>query len=179
MARYLILAMECPLCGTNIALDSQSTQVCCPGCGNEIPLRDRLCPYCGAYHNKTATSCQKCGLEMTRRCPQCGALNWVGDEECGECGATLDMVALLTGQLTTTDRLDQQMADARQIKDLEETASAARMERMLEKEAVRQAEIRLRIQEQKEQERKALTAAGIIAGIVLIFLLVSVLAGWF
>jgi predicted RNA-binding Zn-ribbon protein involved in translation (DUF1610 family) len=55
MARYLILAMECPLCGTNINLDSQSAQVRCPGCGNEIPLRDRLCPYCGAYHNKTAS----------------------------------------------------------------------------------------------------------------------------
>lgn len=179
MARYLILAMECPLCGTSIDLDSQAAQVCCPGCGNEIPLRDRLCPYCGAYHNKVVTSCQKCGLGMTRRCSQCGASNWVGDEECGECGTTLDMVALLTGQLTTTDRLDQQMAEAWQIKDLEEAASAARMERMLAKEAARQTEIRHRIQEQKEQERKVLTAAGIIAGIFLIFLLVSVLAGWF
>ena len=171
--------MECPVCGASIELDSQAAQVRCPGCGNEILLRDHLCPYCGAYHNKVVTSCQKCGLEMTRRRSQCGASNWVGGEHCRECGTTLDMVALLTGQLTTADRLNQQMAEAQQLKDLEETASAERMERMLAEEAARQAEIRRQIQEQKERERKTLIAAGIIAGIVLIFLLVSVLAGWF
>lgn len=179
MARYLVQTMECPLCGASIDLDSQAAQVRCPGCGNEILLRNHLCPYCGTYHNKVVTSCQKCGLEMTRRCSQCGALNWVGDEKCGECGTALDMIALLTGQLTTADRLDQQMAEARQIKDLEETASAARMERMLAEETARQAEIRRQIQEQKERERKTLIAAGIIAGSVLIFLLISMLAGWF
>ena len=171
--------MECPVCGASIELDSQAAQVRCPGCGNEILLRDHLCPYCGTYHNKVVTSCQKCGLEMTRRCSQCGALNWVGDEKCGECGATLDMIALLTGQLTTADRLNQQMAEAQQLKDLEETASAERMERMLAEEAARQTKIRRQMQEQKERERKVLTAAGIIAGIVLISLLVSVLSGWF
>ena len=175
MTRYLIPEMTCPVCGTSIDLDNDTVDVTCPGCEATLHLRDRLCPECGTYHSQPPASCSNCGLGMTARCPQCSAQNWTGDTVCQSCGARLDLIARLTAQADTTQRLQDQMKRAQAIKAKEEAASNARLARMLEEEQAEREALRRRLEAQKAQERKILTIVAVATGILVLMVIVYAL----
>ena len=173
--RYLIANLECPVCGEEIALDTQTAQVQCPNCQSQFSLRGHLCPNCGHYHNKSVSVCVQCDRPLELRCPECGAYNWSGDEVCQQCGASIDLLTRLLKQTDTIERLQQQMTDSRRIKEQEAASSNARMERMLAEERADIEALRRRQLEQQEMERKLLRAMGLITGVVLVIFIVYML----
>ncbi len=145
-----------------------------------------VCPYCDTYNEQTRESsradfCRKCGVALTRRCSHCDTVNWIDDEHCVQCGAALDILEWIVRRdnLGVAGRLNAQMDEARQIKEIETAASQTRMERMLAEEREMREALRLRLIEQKAQEKKALTIVLSIAGvIVLIIVIVTLVVGF-
>jgi len=78
--------------------------------------------------------------------------------------------------LGVAGRLNEQMDEAGQIKAVETAASQARMERMLAEEREMREALRLRLIEQKAQEKKALTIAlYVVGGLLLIILIIALI----
>ena len=175
MTRYLIPEMRCPVCDKGIELNSDVVDVTCLQCQTTLHLRDRLCPNCGTYHSQPPASCSNCGLGMTARCPSCNVPNWTGDEICQQCGADLDLIARLTAQASTAERLHVQMNRAHAIKAQEEAASNARLAHMLEEEKAEREALRRRLEAQQAQEQKMLKIVIIGAGLLLVILIVYAL----
>lgn len=174
--RYLIDKLACPICGEEIPLSAQTVHVQCPGCQNQFSLRGHLCPDCGHYHNQKVHVCEQCDRPLRLRCPECNAYNWSAEANCQQCGASLDLVTRLIKSADTNERLQQQMANSRQLKEQELASSNARMERMLAEERADIAALRKRQLEQKEAERKMLRLIAVIAGAVLIAFIIYMLA---
>ncbi len=137
----------------------------------------RVCPYCETLNEQDAGFCRKCGVALTRRCPHCDTVNWIDDEQCIQCGAALDILELIIRRdnLGVAGRLNEQMDEAGQIKATESAASQARMERMLAEEHEMREALRLRLIEQRAQEKKALTIVVSVAGVVLLIILIMAL----
>ena len=136
-----------------------------------------ICPYCETHNDQEADFCRKCGVALTRRCSHCDTVNWIDDEHCTQCGAALDILEWIVRRdnLGVAGRLNEQMDEAGQIKAVETAASQARMERMLEEERQMREALRLRLIEQRAQEKKALTIVLSIAGVVLLIILIVAL----
>lgn len=139
-----------------------------------------VCPYCETDNDQDAGFCRKCGVALTRRCSHCDTVNWIDDEHCAQCGAALDILEWIIRRdnLGVAGRLNEQMDEAGQIKAVETTASQARMERMLAEEREMREALRLRLIEQRAQEKKALTIVLSVAGaLLLIILIVALITG--
>ncbi|MFN2284062.1 MAG: double zinc ribbon domain-containing protein [Anaerolineae bacterium] len=139
-----------------------------------------VCPYCDTLNEQSAGFCRKCGVALTRRCSHCDTVNWIDDEHCAQCGAALDILEWIMRRdnLGVAGRLNEQMDEAGQIKAAETAASQARMERMLAEEREMREALRLRLIEQKEQEKKTLTIVLSVAGVLfLIMLIVALIVG--
>ncbi|GEM_PF-2047114 len=136
-----------------------------------------VCPYCETLNDQDASFCRKCGVALTRHCPYCDTVNWIDDEHCVQCGAALDILEWIIRRdnLGVAGRLNEQMDAAGQIKAVETAASQARMERMLEEEREMREALRLRLIEQKAQEKKVLTIVLSIAGVLLFVMLIVAL----
>jgi len=136
-----------------------------------------VCPYCETPNDQDASFCRKCGVTLTQRCPHCNTVNWIDDEHCVQCGATLGVLEWIIRRdnLGVAGRLNEQMDEAGQIKANETAASQARMERMLAEEREMREALRLRLIEQRAQEKKALTIVLSVAGVVLLIILITAL----
>jgi hypothetical protein len=136
-----------------------------------------ICPYCNTHNEPSAGFCRKCGVALTRRCSHCDTVNWSDDEHCIHCGAALDIIEWIVRRdnLGVAGRLHEQMADAEQIQALESAASQARMERMLAEERAMREALRLRLIEQRAQEKKTLTIVLAVTGVVLFIILIVTL----
>lgn len=140
-----------------------------------------ICPYCETLNDQDASFCRKCGVALTRHCPHCDTVNWIDDEHCVQCGAALDILEWIIRRdnLGVAGRLNEQMDAAGQIKAVETAASQARMERMLAEEREMREALRLRLIEQRAQEKKTLTIVLSIAGVlVLIIVIVALVVGF-
>jgi hypothetical protein len=136
-----------------------------------------VCPYCETQNDQDAGFCRKCGVALTRRCSHCNTVNWIDDEHCVQCGAALDILEWIVRRdnLGVAGRLNQQMDEAGQLKVVETAASQARMERMLAEEREMHEALRLRLIEQRAQEKKTLTIVLSVAGGVLLIMLIVAL----
>jgi hypothetical protein len=162
--------INCPFCHVKTQLATKSAILTCTNCSRQISLAGHLCPYCSAYQIEETSTCLDCGETLSIICRQCGTSNWSGSEYCSKCGYEIDTTSsvISSAYLTTAERLNRQMAEARDLKKQEELASRDRMAEMMAAEETRQEEIRLRINDQKEQERWLLI---IMFGAVSLFLL--------
>jgi hypothetical protein len=136
-----------------------------------------VCPYCDTLNEQSASFCRKCGVALTRRCSHCDTVNWIDDDHCVQCGAALDLLEWIVRRdnLGVAGRLNEQMNEAGQIKAVETAASQARMERMLAEEREMREALRLRLIEQRAQEKKTLMIVLSIAGVVLLIILIIAL----
>jgi ribosomal protein L40E len=136
-----------------------------------------VCPYCETQNEREASFCRKCGVALTRRCSHCDTVNWIDDEHCVKCGAALDILEWIIQRdnLGVAGRLNEQMDGAGHLKDVETAASQARMERMLAEEREMREALRLRLIEQRAQEKKTLTIVLSIAGVLLLIMLIVAL----
>lgn len=140
-----------------------------------------VCPYCDTLNEQSASFCRKCGVALTRRCSYCDTVNWIDNEHCTQCGAALDILEWIIQRdnLGVAGRLNVQMDEAGEIQAVETAASQARMERMLAEEREMREALRLRLIEQKAQEKKALTIVLYVAGaLMLIILIVALITGF-
>lgn len=136
-----------------------------------------VCPYCDTLNEQATSFCRNCGVALTRRCSHCDTVNWIDDEQCTQCGAALDILEWIVRRdnLGVAGRLYEQMDDAGQIQAVETAASRTRMERMLAEEREMREALRLRLIEQRAQEKKTLTIVLSIAGALLFFILIVAL----
>jgi hypothetical protein len=136
-----------------------------------------ICLYCNTPTEPSADFCRKCGVALTRRCSHCDTVNRPADESCTHCGAALDIIERIVRRdnLGVAGRFYRQMDDAEQIQALETAASQARMERMLAEEREMHEALRLRLIEQRAQEKKMLMMVLSIAGVVLFIILIAAL----
>lgn len=173
------LEIPCPDCASRLVVNPadltlEEPHQDCKVCGSIILLAGHLCPNCHTYHDEEALVCVECGTTLARVCRSCHATNWSGLDICTACGEDLDILTLIsnTSGETTSDRLHRQMAEASQIKEIEETASQKRMAELLAIERARQAEIRQRQAKQKEQEKQLLIVVFAAVALFLLALIV-------
>jgi uncharacterized membrane protein len=174
MSSELAQQIACPECHGPIAIDQPGRYVTCDICGRHLLLPGHLCPNCSCYSEIEQALCSQCGVVLNRICPECATANWAGNENCLECGAPLDILDVLgrQGSQATVRRLNQQMSESQRIKEIEQSASEKRMAELLAIEEARQAEIKRRIQKQKEQERQLFILVFAAVTLFLIVLLI-------
>jgi len=167
--------IACPNCLNPIDIREHGQHVTCDACHSQFVLSGHICPHCNAYHNEEQAFCRECGEAMTRTCQKCHTINWAGDEYCKQCGAALDIFQLLHihHSQATSGRLDEQMRNARALKEKELADSERRMEAMLVAERQRLMEKARRRQEQSKRDQYII-AGIILAAIFTIFLILIV-----
>lgn len=155
-------SIQCPHCASPVEIFEQDEMVLCLGCHQQINLTNHLCPGCHHYHAEKTAVCGECGQTINRVCRHCQAINWAGNEFCQGCGRPLDIFELMVSHSdkATPDRLDRQMKEAQRYKKTEEEASRKRMAEFQAIEDERQAELQMRLQEKRRQERAMLVFAG-------------------
>lgn len=176
MTNELLTEVACPNCRNPIDVREHGRHVTCDACGSQFILRGHLCPNCSTYNEQEASVCGQCGTALSRICRKCQTRNWAGDEYCRQCHEAMDILDFVAGNyaMKTSDRLLEQRHRAREIQEVEELASNRRMEELMAIENARQAEVRRRLQRQKQQERKLFVLMGL--GITL-FLIVLIFYG--
>jgi uncharacterized protein YbaR (Trm112 family) len=172
MTNELLTEVACPNCRNPIDVREHGRHVTCDACSSQFILRGHLCPNCSTYNEQEAPVCGQCGTALTRICRKCNTVNWTGDEYCRQCNNAMDILDLIAGNyaMKTSDRLLEQRHRAREIQEIEELASSHRMEELMAIESARQAEVRRRIQRQKQQERKLFILMGLAIGLFVIVL---------
>ncbi|MCI0578618.1 MAG: zinc ribbon domain-containing protein [Chloroflexi bacterium] len=175
MSDEIFQEVACPNCRNPLDVrQGHGKHITCDACGSEFLLRGHLCPNCSAYSNAEQSICGQCGMALTRICGKCRTPNWAGDEYCVQCGSPMDILDILKRQYThsTAERLTDQMAEARRLKEIEELASERRMAELMAIEEQRQIELRRRLAQQKQQERTLLV---LVFGAIALFLVVLVI----
>ncbi|MFZ0548472.1 MAG: zinc ribbon domain-containing protein [Candidatus Promineifilaceae bacterium] len=177
MTNELLTEVACPNCRNPIDIREHGRHITCDACGSQFILRGHLCPNCNTYNEDEASICGHCGTALTRICRKCNTKNWAGDEYCRECGNAMDILDFISGNYATktADRLLEQRQRAKAIQEIEEQDSNRRMGELMAIEEARQAEIRRRIQHQKQQERKMFILMGLAIGLFLIILILYAL----
>ena len=150
------LDAQCPSCSSTVILGGQDKELNCTVCGSHFPLIGHLCPTCLTYHQEDEGICSHCGAAMVVICRHCHTANWSGLESCTECGESIDIISAVAAHTSqsTAARLNSQMEEAQALKQIEKNASNKRMAELMAIEEARQAEIKQRLANQKEQERK-------------------------
>jgi len=165
---------HCPSCDVAIEVVVGQDLIVCGVCRSEFSLAGHLCPNCGHFHEAESGVCAECGSAMIRLCRNCHSTNWTGFDVCVVCGDTTGLASTVVARSTetTAGRLNKQMENARQLRLSEEASSDKRMAELMAIEETRQAEIRKRINKQKEQEKRLLL---VVFGAVALFLIVLVI----
>lgn len=168
------LVVMCPSCESPITVQIDNQYIQCLVCDGEFELRGHLCPACLTYHVESEGVCQNCGNSLVRICRSCLVTNWSGAETCVRCGQPIDIVNTVaeSSAQSTADRLNDQMGQAKSLKEKETRDSNKRMAELMAIEEARQAEIRQRLERQKNQERQLLL---VVFSAVVIFLLVLII----
>lgn len=171
MSNEILQEIACPNCQNPIDVREHGRHVACDACSSRFILRGHLCPGCGAYHAQEKSFCGNCGQALQRVCRNCSAANWTGDEYCVNCGNAMDIFDLLAMEhkRTSQEAVERRREEIRRLKELEDLASAERMQALQAIEERRLADLHRRRQKQKQQERQMLLLA---FGLVVIFLLV-------
>lgn len=178
MSNQILKEVACPDCANAIDVREHGQHITCDACGGHFILQGHLCPQCQTYHDEEAIVCRQCGYALKRACRKCLTANWAGDEYCANCGTAMDILELLNQQYkgATADRLQRQMAMARQLKEEEERASQRRAAEFKALEAERQAEFAARLKEQREKERLLimLTFGGVTLFVIILVIYVLI-----
>ena len=171
--------IRCPSCRNSVHVRPSDSEVQCKVCSDTILLAGHLCPDCSTYHENDEFLCRNCGSTLSRICQNCRQVNWPGHEFCTSCSELLDLFSQIATQKerSTSQRLQEHMRDAAGIKQLEETASANRMSKMLAIEERRQTEIRKQQAKRKQGERRMFIIVGAAIGFFLLVALVLVILG--
>ena len=174
MSNQILKEIACPNCANPIDVREHGQHITCEACGSQFLLQGHLCPQCETYHDDEAILCGQCGYALKRACRKCLTSNWAGDEYCIKCGTAMDILELLNQQYkgATADRLQRQMALARQLKEEEDRASQRRAAEFKALEAERQAEFVARLKVQREKERLLLI---LTFGAVTLFVIILVI----
>ncbi|MEW5988695.1 MAG: zinc ribbon domain-containing protein [Chloroflexota bacterium] len=181
MSNEILQEMACPNCRNPLDLRGHSQLIICEACGSHFLLQGHLCPFCQTYHAEEELVCSNCGAALTRMCRKCGRGNWSGDEFCATCGSALDILDVLERQdrTATRSRLQRQMEEARQIKELEEAAARQRLADLQALEEQRLAEHHQEQTKRLAEERKLLLyvfgGVGILLLIIVVYTIVDVL----
>ncbi|MCP4360036.1 MAG: zinc ribbon domain-containing protein [Chloroflexi bacterium] len=178
MTNEILTEIACPNCLNPIDVREHGRHVTCDACNSKFILEGHICPQCQTYHRQDQPFCRECGEPMTRTCQKCQTINWSGDEYCRQCGAAMDIFQLLnqTHSHATADRLNEQMAWSRDIKEQERIASDNRMAQMMADEKVRLQENARRRAVQREKDRQLFLLIGVFTLVVIaIILAVSLL----
>jgi hypothetical protein len=165
---------ECPNCGSNEMGLGEQQQLECSFCGTSFGEVARICPRCGHYGEAGARHCEQCGAQITRDCPACGMENSTAASNCIHCGRNLDLIEQMTRrwQLTTQQRLYDQMAEMAALKEEQVRASEERMAAFLEAERIRQDALALARATRLEQDRQIFR--WVVAGAVVFIIVVLV-----
>lgn len=174
MTNKLLTEVACPNCLNPIDVREHGRHVTCDACSSQFILRGHLCPNCSTYNEEEAAVCSQCSAALTRICRKCTTINWAGDEYCRQCGNAMDILDFVAGNhaMRTADRLLEQRQRARELQEAEELASDRRMAELMAIENARQAEVRRRIQKQRQQERKLFILMGLAIGLFVLVLIV-------
>lgn len=169
MSSEILQQIACPNCQSSIDLREHGQYVTCEACNSQFLLRGRLCPNCHRYHSQETAFCASCGHSLMRACLKCQTSNWAGDEYCANCGNAMDLLELMrvNQKAAREEFMSQRQENARRMKALEEEASQKRMADFLEMEQARQADLRRRLEKQRQQERRIFYFA---VGLSLIFI---------
>jgi hypothetical protein len=172
---------ECPNCGANEMVLGERQRLECNFCGTSFGEVTRICPRCGHYGEVGARHCQQCGAQIRRECPACGVENSTAASNCVHCGRNLDLIEQMTRrwQLTTQQRLYDQMAGMASLKEEEVRASQERMAAFQEAERIRQEALALSRATRLKQDRQIFrwVVAGIVAFIFLVVVVMLLTAG--
>jgi ribosomal protein L40E len=138
-----------------------------------------LCPSCGAANDEGQGYCAECGYDLLRECLDCGAENSYSATHCQACGRSLSSLETMVERLQqgTAGRLEQQMGQAREIKELEEAASQRRQEELWRREYERQQRVDEDRAEREQQETNVIRLV-FIGVIVVILLLIALAIFW-
>ncbi|MCB8943273.1 MAG: hypothetical protein H6658_05920 [Ardenticatenaceae bacterium] len=167
----------CPNCFVSVPMPDTGEAVTCVACGETLVVLGHLCADCGTYHAAAVPLCEECGAPLARVCRRCRTLNWAGSSHCAACGAGLDVLETLLHHSTegTTAVAQQQMRESHTIKWQEELHSAQRMEKLNEKEAARQAELRRREQILAKQKQQMWMKTAVVVALVILLVVVAAL----
>lgn len=176
MSNEILLEIACPNCFNPIDVREHGRHVVCDACNSQFLLQGHLCVRCKNYTAEESSLCGQCGSPLKRVCGRCHTVNWIGDEYCIQCGQAMDIIDILQrhSSSATTDRLHQQMAEARRLKELEMQASERRMAEMMAAEEARLAELRRRQELVRARERVVIVL--VLAGLALFIVTVLLLA---
>lgn len=169
----------CPHCASPVEIGEQDETVICLDCNQQFSLAGHVCPDCHHYHKAKTAVCGECGQTINQVCRHCQVVNWAGNEICRQCDRPLDIFELMVSHSdkATPDRLDRQMKEARTYKKTEEEASRKRMTELQAIEDDRQAELQLRLQKKRREERMMLLfAVGAIAFFLILILAYAILS---
>lgn len=164
------LEIHCPSCHSAIDEERGQPEIVCTVCTMRFQLAGRLCPACAKYHEDEQAICLECGTALIRLCRRCQSVNWTGDDLCIHCGEAIDLLSQVEAKSrqSTSDRLDQQMWDAKDLKAIESQASDRRMAELMAIEEARQAELRRQSAAHQRQERQMLIV--VFAAVLLFFI---------
>ena len=164
MTNEHLTEIKCPNCQAPIDVREHGKHVQCSACNSQFLLQGRLCPNCHSYHAEDVAICGDCGSALNRVCRKCRHPNWAGDEYCVQCGTIMDFldVAFQTHRHATTNRLQQQMDFAKQIKAQEAEAAKQRMDKFMEMEKERLAQLQMQKMAQKKRDQQLLIGIGLI-----------------
>lgn len=173
----ILLETTCPNCQQPLALPENDNSATCSACGHVHVLTGHFCPVCGIYHEEETGFCVRCGADMIRVCRHCHTTNWTGRDTCQQCGQSLDIFEYLhiKGTADTTERLNEQMAWSRQIKQKEKEDAEKRMAELMAIEEERQAQLRALKSRQKEEDKK-LILLGALGLVVLVLSIIALIA---
>lgn len=173
------LEITCPSCRNAISIGQNADEVTCGICSEHYHLTGHLCPDCHSYHDSDEFICSSCGTPLSRICQKCRHANWTGFENCTNCGESLDLFSQFAAQKgrSTADRLQEQMADAAALKQVEASASMDRMAKLMAIEMKRQEEAKRQDLRRVQQERKVVAIFGIAIAVFLVVIIVLAIIG--
>ncbi|GAB4265238.1 MAG: hypothetical protein Kow0080_05200 [Candidatus Promineifilaceae bacterium] len=173
MSNEILEEIACPNCQNPIDIRAGSKYIICDACNSQFLLKGHICPTCSTYHAEEELFCGECGTALTRVCQKCHTSNWSGNEFCIQCGESLDILELIhvKTKVETAERLNQQMAIARELKKKEAEAAEKRMAELMAIEEERQKKLR-ELKAQRQKDDRTLLIFGAI-GLLVLFLFMA------
>ncbi len=165
----MLTEVACPNCLHPIDIRQHGRHITCDACRSQYVLDGHICPSCNAYHPQEQGFCGECGTALTRICEKCHTSNWAGDEYCKQCGTAMDILQLLKKSYaqTTADRLQGQMAWAKDIKAQEEADSKRRMAALMATEQARLEELSRRRAAMRRKDQQLFFLVGIFVLVII------------
>lgn len=169
--------VTCPNCLALVVLVAGRDSVQCEFCKFNFSLDRHLCPVCSTYHHTEEAICLNCGTPLIRACPNCRTSNWSGSHSCRFCKHELNLLSVVGAYhgKSTELRLDQQMKDARALKEIERFSSEKRMAEFESMDEERRERIRSNELERWKREKRMLLFTAVAVGIFIASLIIYAL----